>query len=143
MTQVFFYHGASDKLAAACALITGAYTKGKRMLIYAPENGLADSVDRLLWTENQLSFIPHCRADSPLAAETPVLIANDPRQVAGSAQNERLMNLGADAPPGFERFASLVEVVGRTDEDRLAARERVRRYRENGHDVRYFDLSQR
>lgn len=140
MTQVFFYHGASNRLAAACALIGGAWTKRRALLVYAPEKPVADSVDRLLWTSSQLSFIPHCRADSPLAAETPILIADS---LDKPAQHERLMNLSRELPPGFQRFSSLVEVVGQDNEDREAARERVRLYKESGCEVRYFDLSQR
>jgi DNA polymerase-3 subunit chi len=71
LTQVFFYHGAADKIAAACALLSGAYAKKKPMLVFAPEKEVANSVDRMLWTQPALSFVPHCRADSPLAAETP------------------------------------------------------------------------
>ena len=140
MTQVFFYHGASDRIAAACALIGGAWAKRRPLIIYAPEKQVADSVDRSLWTANQLSFIPHCRAESPLAAETSILIAD---RLDAPAQQERLMNLSREQPPGYQRFASLVEVVGQDEEDRLAARERVHRYKEAGCDVRYFDLSQR
>lgn len=139
MTQVFFYHGAADRIAAACALIGGAYAKRKPIIVYAPDAGVAGSIDRALWTQAQLGFIPHCRADSPLAAETPVLIADSLRGLVG----ERLMNLGRELPEGFERFASLIEVVGQDDEDRSAARERVRRYKEQGCEVRYFDLSDR
>ena len=53
------------------------------------------------------------------------------------------MNLGKVLPPGYQRFQNLVEVVGQDDADRLAARERVRRYKEAGCDVQYFDLSKR
>jgi DNA polymerase III subunit chi len=140
LTQVFFYHGASDKIAAACALISGAWAKRKAMLVYAPDQPVADSVDRLLWTRDQLSFIPHCRADSPLAAETPILIADRLEQVA---QTERLMNLSNEIPNAYQRFQSLIEVVGQQDEERQAARERVRFYKEQGCDVRYFDLNDR
>jgi len=140
LTQVFFYHGASDRLAAACALIGGAWAKRKAMLIYAPDAPVADSLDRLLWTQAQLSFIPHCRADSPLAAETPILIAD---RVDNTTQQERLMNLARAIPPGYERFQNLIEVVGRDEDDRLAARERVRQYKEQGCEVRFFDLSAR
>ena len=140
MTQVFFYHGASDKIAAACALISGAWAKRKAMLVYAPDQPVADSVDRLLWTRDQLSFIPHCRADSPLAAETTILIADKLDKVA---QTERLMNLSSEIPAAYQRFQSLIEVVGQEDEERQAARERVRFYKEQGCDVRYFDLNDR
>lgn len=140
MTQVFFYHGASDRLAAACALISGAWVKRRPILIYAPDAPVADGLDRMLWTHAQLSFIPHCRANSPLASETPILIAD---RLDTPAQDERLMNLSRSIPPGYTRFQNLVEVVGQDEDDRLAARERVRQYKEQGCTVQYFDLTNR
>ena len=140
MTEVFFYHGAADKVAAACALLGGAYAQKKPMLVYAPENELASSIDCHLWTQPALGFVPHCRADSPLAAETPVLITD---QLDQPAQTDRLMNLDRAVPPGFERFQRLIEVVGQDEDDRLAARARVKFYKDSGCDVQYFDLSKR
>lgn len=140
MTQVFFYHGAADRIAAACALLGGAYAKNKPMLVYAPEKEVAHSVDRMLWTHPALSFVPHCPADSPLAAETPILITDTLETIA---QDERLMNLSRDIPPGFSRFQNLIEVVGQAEADRSAARDRVKFYKDRGYEVRYFDLSDR
>lgn len=140
MTQVFFYHGAADRIAAACALLGGAYAKRKPMLVYAPDRAVAQGIDRMLWTHPALGFVPHCASDSPLAAETPILIADD---LTNIAQDERLMNLSRDIPPGFARFQNLIEVVGQDEADRLAARDRVKFYKERGYEVRYFDLSNR
>lgn len=140
MTEVFFYHGAADKVAAACTLLGGAYAQKKAMLVYAPEKELASNVDRSLWTQPALGFVPHCRADSALAAETPVLITDNLDQ---PAQFDRLMNLDRAAPPGFQRFQRLIEVVGQDEEDRLAARARVKHYKDSGCEVQYFDLSNR
>lgn len=140
MTEVFFYHGAADKIAAACALLGGAYAKKKSMLVFAPESDIANNIDRMLWTQTALSFVPHCRADSPLAAETPILITDTLENIP---QNERLMNLSQVVPPGFSRFQSLIEVVGQEEEERIAARERVKFYKDRGYEVRYFDLSER
>lgn len=140
MTQVFFYHGAADKLSAACALLGKTSQQKKNILVFSDEKAVLDTVDRLLWTQSALSFHPHCRANSPLAAETPVVLTDS---LASVAQTERLMNLGQIIPPGFERFSSLIEVVGREDNDRLAARDRVKYYKERGCEVRYFDLSER
>lgn len=138
MTQVFFYHGAADKIAAACALLGKAYAQGKAVLVYAPQPQVASDLDRFLWTQPALSFVPHCRSDSPLAPETPILIADDLEKIP---QDERLMNLGLEIPPGFARFQSLIEVVGEEADDKQAARERVRFYKERGYEVRYFDLA--
>lgn len=140
MTQVFFYHGAADKIAAACALLGGAYAKKKPMLVFAPDSAIASSLDRMLWTNSALSFVPHCRADSSLAAETPILITDTLDTIP---QDERLMNLSQVIPPGFSRFQSLIEVVGQEEEERSAARERVKFYKDRGYEVRYFDLSER
>ena len=140
MTQVFFYHGASDKIAAACALLSGAYAKKKPMLVFASDDEIANNLDRMLWTHSALSFIPHCRADSPLASDTPIQITNS---LERPFQLERLMNLSLQLPPDFSRFESLIEVVGQDESDRDAARDRVRQYKEHGCDVRYFDLSER
>lgn len=140
MTKVFFYHGASDKIAAACALISGAWAKRRPILVYAPDPAVADGIDRLLWTRDQLSFVPHCRADSPLATETPILIADRLDRIA---QDERLMNLSNEIPRAYERFQSLIEVVGQDEDERQAARERVRQYKMQGCEVSYFDLKDR
>jgi DNA polymerase-3 subunit chi len=75
-----------------------------------------------------------------LAAETPILITD---KLDSIAQDERLMNLSRDIPPGFARFESLIEVVGQDEDDRHAARERVKFYKDRGYEVRYFDLSDR
>jgi DNA polymerase-3 subunit chi len=143
LTQVFFYHGAADRIAAACSLLSGAYAKKKPMLVFAPDKVVADSIDRLLWTQPALSFVPHCRASSPLATETPILIADHPDDLGTPPQDERLMNLSREIPPGFARFQSLIEVVGQDQDDRSAARERVAFYKDRGYEVRYFDLSDR
>ncbi|MGE5470700.1 MAG: DNA polymerase III subunit chi [Bacteroidota bacterium] len=140
MTQVFFYHGAADRIAAACALLGGAYAKKKPMLVFAPDPGVAERLDRTLWTHPALSFVPHCRHNAPQAAETPILIADN---LDTPAQDERLMNLSREIPPGFSRFQSLIEVVGQDEADRSAARERVAFYKDRGYEVRYFDLSDR
>jgi len=140
LTEVFFYHGAADKIAAACALLGGAYAKNKPVLVYAPDSEIANGVDRMLWTQSALSFVPHCRGNSPLAGETPILITDNLDKVP---QDDRLMNLGQEVPPGFSRFHSLIEVVSQEPADRDSARERVRFYKDRGYEVRYFDLNDR
>lgn len=138
MTQVFFYHGAADKIAAACALLAKACAQGKAVLVYAPQTEVANDLDRFLWTQPALSFVPHCRSNAAIAPETPILIADNLDSIP---QDDRLMNLGLEVPPGFSRFQSLIEVVGEEETDKKAARERVRFYKERGYEIRYFDLA--
>lgn len=138
MTQVFFYHNASDKLGAACQLLAKAAQARKPVQVYTPDPPVAQAVDRQLWTTPPLSFVPHVRADSPLAPETHILIVED---MAHAPAGDRLMNLAREIPPGYQRYASLIEVVGSEEDDRLSARQRVKAYKAEGCEVQYFDLS--
>ncbi|MBL8415177.1 MAG: DNA polymerase III subunit chi [Propionivibrio sp.] len=140
MTQIFFYHNAAERIAAAAALIGKAYLQKKSLLVYAPDAEVAGLLDRHLWMHPPSGFVPHVRGDSPLAAETPVLIADN---LDALPQNERLFNLSAQIPPGFARFTSVIEVVGQQDAERLAGRERVRFYKDRGYEIKYFDLSEK
>ena len=140
MTQIFFYHNAADRIAAAVALIGKAFAQKKAMLVYAPDAEVAGTLDRQLWMHPPTGFIPHVHTDSPLAAETPVLITG---QLDSLPQDERLINLSAEVPPGFSRFTSVIEVVGQHDDERLAGRKRVKFYKDRGYEIKYFDLSRK
>jgi len=144
MTKVLFCHGAPDRLQAAAVWLmlysqhpdpsgTAAPT-----LVYAPEAEMAERIDRLLWTQPATGFLPHCRADSPLAGETPVLITGN---LDGIPHHDRLLNLSNDLPPGFGRFENLVEVISEDDAVRLPARARVKFYRDRGYEIQFRDLN--
>lgn len=139
MTQIFFYYNAADRLSAAVALIGKAARQKKPMLIYAPDEEIASAIDRQLWTQTPTGFVPHVRSNSPLAAETPIIITHDAET---ATQHERLLNLSAEVPPTFSRFVSLVEVIGQAEAERSAGRERVRFYRDRGYDIRLIDIAE-
>ena len=137
MTSIDFYFNAEDRLQVACRLAGKALKQGQRMLIYAPDPETAARIDKLLWTWPAIGFVPHCAVHSPLAAETPVLIAAGEDTPAGC---ELILNLGAECPPHFERFARLLEVVDAQDRD--PGRSRYRFYRERGYAITNHDLAQ-
>ena len=137
MTSIDFYFNSADKLQVACRLAGKAIAQGKRLLIYAPQADSAQRIDRLLWTWQATGFVPHCAAHDPLASETPVLIAS---AADAHAACDVLLNLAPDTPPAFERYERLLELVGQDEEDRRAARERYRFYRERGFRIADHDL---
>ena len=140
MTQVFFYHNAASRIVAAAALLGKACRQGKAVLVYAPDETLAEALDRQLWVAPPTGFIPHVFAESPLAAETPIVITAD---TAVTEQNERLLNLSEEVPRAFSRFASVIEVVGRQEDERQSARARVKFYKDRGYAIQYFDLAEK
>ena len=138
MTRIDFYFEAEDKLQVACRLSAKAAQQKLRVLIYASDEAEAQRIDKLLWTWQATAFLPHCMTRSPLAAQTPVLITHDPED---TPHDEVLLNLHPQWPPAFSRFQRLVEIVGRDDEDREAARARFRFYRDRGYEIVNHDLS--
>lgn len=138
MTRIEFYSNAESRLHTACKLVAKAFSEKTQVMIFAPDDAVARAVDRLLWTFQSISFIPHCLALDPLAPETPVLIA---RNVDDAPHDGLLVNLAMDCPPAFGRFGGLIEVVGRDEEDRVAARARWRYYKERGYEVNHIDLN--
>ncbi|MDR2164957.1 MAG: DNA polymerase III subunit chi [Zoogloeaceae bacterium] len=144
MTRVFVYYRLPNRLDAACGLVARACAQGKDFIIYTPDPERAQLIDRLLWTQAPLGFIPHCRADAPLAAETPVLIAGGAEHLETlppTCSRARLLNLDDGIPPGFERYENLIELVEENAADRQRARERTRRYQAMGCEIRYTDMA--
>ena len=138
MSKVRFLHGAPDRLAAAAEWLRQAWEERRPVYVFAPEAAQAERLDRLLWTQPAIGFIPHCAGDSPLAGETPIVIAGNP-EAAG--QFGCLLNLADEVPPAFSRFEELVEIVSGEDSVRLPARERFKFYRERGYTLDNQDIS--
>ena len=97
-----------------------------------------DVLDRMLWMQPALSFVPHCRLASPQAADTPVIV-DDAREHEGPLAV--LINLAAEPPPFFSRFERLAEIVAADAVSIEAGRERYRFYRERGYALRTHNLA--
>lgn len=140
MTEVSFYTHAADKLGVARQLVGKAFSQKLNVLVYAPDEHVAADIDRLLWTQPALSFIPHCRDSSPLAAQTPVIIG---RSADALASADVLINLGSEPPPMFSRFERLMEIVTEDEDDVKKGRLRYRFYKDRGYALTTHDLGNR
>ena len=132
MTRIDFYLDADDRLQVACRLAAKAIAQARKVLIYAPDGEVAKALDRMMWTTPAIAFVPHVMADHRLAEETPVVIARDPDTLP---HDDVLLNLDRAEPPRFARFQRLVEIVSRDQDDRQAARDRFRSYRDRGYEI--------
>jgi DNA polymerase-3 subunit chi len=140
MTAIDFYAHVADPLRTVARIVVKAYRQNGSVRVLTPDAETTAALDRLLWQEPQVGFIPHCRLDSPTAAETPVLIDESLEHTGPAAV---LINLRAEPPPFFSRFERLVEIVGEDEEQVIAGRTRFRFYRERGYELRTHKLSSR
>ena len=128
-----FHFNVDHRLLYACRVVRKARAAGKTVLVLAHDGDRLARFDAALWTFSALDFVPHVAADSPLAPETPVLLA---REAPAAHARDVLLLLDDTAPEGFQelfdRFERVIEVVSRDDEDRAQARARFKLYRDNG-----------
>lgn len=135
MTKIDFYtlepESPGDRFLLVCRLAERARAADLRVLIHCPDPGQAQHLDRLLWTFRQESFLAHGIVGQPgLDLKlTPILIGRDGKP---QSEDQVLINLAAEPPAFFERFARLCEPVDHDPAVRAAGRERFRFYRERG-----------
>jgi DNA polymerase-3 subunit chi len=135
MTRVDFYTHAADRLQTACKLSAKAVGQGLKVLILSPDLETSRKLDEMLWRIPPTGFIPHCRADDPLAEVTPVIISESGDVLH---HDDVLFNLQHESPPFFSRFGRLVEIVDKGMEE--AARTRYRFYKDRGYEIHHHKL---
>lgn len=133
MTRIDFYRYADDKQRFACRLAARAVTAASRVVVYSPDAAALERFDRELWTYQATGFVPHVRAGSTLAAQTPVVLAASGEDLP---HHEVLLNLGDEWPPFFASFDRVLEIVSTDEADKALARSRYSFYQKRGYDIR-------
>jgi DNA polymerase-3 subunit chi len=138
MTQVDFYIHVDNKLQTLCTLAAKALAHKVRVLVLTPDAATTEQVDKLLWIQPAIGFLPHCRSSHRLAPVTPIIVDHLAEPIV---HEQLLINLNAQCPAVFSRFERVIEIVTEEDADRALARERYRFYRDRGYDIRNHDMS--
>lgn len=144
MSRIDFAFGAPDRLRMACEVVRKHFLAGRQMVVYTKDKQRLSHFDRLLWGFDATAFIPHVRADDPLAPQTAIIFTSDaPTPPApDTAQTVSwLVNLDLDCPPEAEKFSRILEIVSNHVDDTAAARKRWKQYKASGHDLHAHDVS--
>ena len=134
-TKVDFYlltaADARSKLTTACRLAEKAFEQGLRIAVRTSGTGETAELDDLMWTFSDRSFVPHgvWPAEPDFAAATPIMISSNPPP---DSHQDVLINLGADLPPDFGRYARVCEIVSGEETAKHQARVRWRGYKDAG-----------
>ena len=142
MTEVDFYVLAADsrqnRYQLACRLSAEARESGRRVVIHTTSEEDARHMDRLLWTYQDQSFLPHGRIGRCSAEDNPILIGNGE---LAEAEHQLLINLDPEVPTFFSRFERLAECIDGDSAVRVAGRERYRFYRDRGYRLNTHELA--
>jgi DNA polymerase-3 subunit chi len=141
MTQVDFYI-LEDSQPQACPLFTcrlaeKAYKQGHQIYINAESGQQLKQLDDLLWTFRAGSFLPHAVYETGATANPPILLGH---AVEPEGASDVLVNLSSEIPAYFSRFSRVAELVGGSGEQRAAARERYRFYKDRGYTLNTHKL---
>lgn len=136
MTRIEFFFNVENKLQKISDISESIVTKGRRLMVYVPDVDLVSKLEHFLWSHPATGFTPHCRTESKLAAVTPVIIDSAGKHLTHA---DVLINLQAEHPPFFSRFTRLIEIVGKDEVDKAAARTRYCFYRDRGYQIKTFD----
>jgi DNA polymerase-3 subunit chi len=139
VTTVDFHFNVPDKVGYACRLLRKACAAGARLAVTGPDEILRD-LDRQLWVFSPLDFVAHSHPGSStgVVQASPVQLLHEP---ALAPHRDVVLNLGTEKPVGFNEFARLIELVSTDETDRLHARQRWRRYQEQGLEIVRYDVA--
>ncbi len=141
MTEVDFYLLKDDsphgRAQFACRLADKAYRLGNRIFIHTESADQTQQLDKLLWTFQQNSFVPHGVYQIGQDDPPPVQLAHDAEPDAG---NQVLINLAADVPVFFSRFERVAELVNDNADVRQQGRKRYTFYKDRGYTLRTHEI---
>ena len=146
MTEVRFYHLQRRTLDQALPLLLEkALERGMRAVVRVGSEERLETLDRVLWTWDAASFLPHGSQRDGFAAEQPIWLttgAENPNRASllvltDGAEEETPRAQGET--PGFEGFTLVCDLFDGNDEEAVAAaRGRWRRCKALGHDMTYW-----
>ena len=135
MTRIDFYilesSAAQSRLHFAIRLTEKLYREGHHIHLHTDNSAMLNALDNALWTDRDISFIPHEQASHPVA-NCPVTIGSSNFE----GTEEILINLASQVPEYFAQMERVLEVIDTQGDDVTQGRERFRFYRDRGYPMK-------
>lgn len=137
MTSILFYimneNATGDRYGFTCRLVEKIWRQGRRIYLHTNSRYESNNLDRLLWTFRQNSFIPHGILGETDPKLNPVQIGNG---TDAGGEYDVLINLATEVPEFFNRFETVAEAIGNSQEEKRLGRNRYRFYRDQGYTLK-------
>ena len=142
MTDIGFYHLQKSPLESALPqLLEQVLAKGFRAVVMAGSEERVDALNSLLWRYRDESFLPHGSREDGHAAQQPIWLTTE--QENPNNATVLVLTDGAEGSDlaAYERCCDMFD--GRDDDALAAARRRWTAYKDAGHEVTYWQQTQR
>ena len=136
-TEVQFYHLLATPLERALPkLMEKALESGFRILILAESEEKTESLNRLLWTYNPNSFLPHGSGKDAHAERQPIYLTYKPEN---PNKADLLVVTDGSELDELSDFKRVLDIFDGADGDAVsAARKRWKAYKDAGHQLTYI-----
>jgi len=142
-TNVLFHHFESierkDFLIYVCKLIEKGYKQNiNPIFIKTDTQKQAEELDKFLWTFRQESYIPHTLVDQDSNNTQPVQIGWIDNEIEDA---EAIINLSDGMPDISNHLKKIHEIIENIDEKKDKARERWKKYKSIGFNIKAYKVS--
>jgi DNA polymerase-3 subunit chi len=133
MSRADFYilNGKTDAPRFSCNIANKAWTSGNSVFIITRNEAEAGDIDDLLWTYQDVSFVPHAKVDTG-ASDAPILIGWNGTE---TPQADVMINLTDTIPECYTNYDRVIEIIPEDPVLKNQGRERYKRYRELGFEL--------
>ncbi|WBF65282.1 MAG: DNA polymerase III subunit chi [Candidatus Kinetoplastibacterium crithidii] len=139
--QIDFVFDINNKLLSTCHIIKEIYMTSS-IIVFCEDKETAHTIDKLLWSFDDISFIPHCISDNCNKNNTKLIITTkdlfELKCIDKTNKNylSYIVNLSNNYPQHYDQFDHLIEIVSKDEDDRAKARLKWKFYKKNGHIVK-------
>jgi len=137
----YILNKAEDLKISVCKIIKKYYKKKYKIFVSSRSNDLVNELNNLLWTFEQISFIPHCTTKN-YDKNSPILLSGKdsfPKTI-NLEEYDVWLNLDDDMEENYTDFEIILEVVSQNEEERILSRKKYLNYQKNNFEVKHERL---
>ena len=141
--KVYFYilNEQDNVNLSVCKIIKKYYNDGHKIIVKSNDQGFIDSIDKLLWTFEQLTFIPHS-TNIIYDCTTPVLLYKNDYKNDSIIEKDYnvILNIDTALDTTDNDHEIIIEIVAHDKDKKAISREKYLYYKRNNLDVKHENL---
>ena len=137
----YILNKAEDLKISVCKIIKEYYKKKYKIFVSSRSNDLVNELNNLLWTFEQISFIPHCTTKN-YDKNSPILLSGKdsfPKTI-NLKEYDVWLNLDDEMEENYTDFEIILEIVSQNEEERILSRKKYLNYQKNNFEVKHEKL---
>ena len=134
----YILNKAEDLKISVCKIIKEYYKKKYKIFVSSRSNDLVNELNYLLWTFEQISFVPHCTTKY-YDKDSPILFSGRDSypETINLKEYDVWLNLDDEVEENYTDFEIILEVVSQNEEQRILSRKRYLNYQKNNYEVKH------